>query len=83
MEERSVRKYMPKAVITGLLIAALALVFLISCSDQADEDAPADSSSSPSAVSGDAAAIAEERGLTPDDITAALKTYTPTGVHDE
>ena len=83
MEERSIRKYMPKAVITGLLIAALALVFLISCSDQADESAPADSSSSPAAVSGDAADIAEARGLTPDDITAALKTYTPTGVHDE
>ena len=33
--------------------------------------------------SGDAAAIAEARGLTPDDITAALKTYTPTGVYDE
>ena len=83
MEERGISKYMPKAVITGLLIAALALVFLISCSDQADEDTPADSSSSPAAVSGDAAAIAEARGLTPDDITAALKTYTPTGVHDE
>ena len=83
MEERDVRKYLPKAVVTGLLIAALALVFLISCSDQDDGSAPADSSSSPSAVSGDAAAIAEARGLTPDDITAALKTYTPTGVHDE
>ena len=82
MEERDVRKYLPKAVVTGLLIAALALVFLISCSDQDDGSAPADSSS-PSAVSGDAAAIAEARGLTPDDITAALKTYTPTGVHDE
>lgn len=34
-------------------------------------------------VSADAAAIAEARGLTPDDVAAALKTYTPTGVHDE
>jgi nitrous-oxide reductase len=74
---------MPKAMVTILLVAALALVFLISCSDQDDGDAPADSESAPAAVSGDAAAIAEERGLTPDDITAALKTYTPTGVHDE
>jgi quercetin dioxygenase-like cupin family protein len=30
----------------------------------------------------DAAAVAAERGLTPDDIYAALKTYTPTGVYD-
>ncbi len=80
MEKQGVRRYLPKAVVTGVLIAALALVFLMSCSDQGD--APAGSSSS-SALSGDAAAIAEERGLTPDDITAALKTYTPTGVHDE
>ena len=83
MEERGISKYMPKAVVIGVLMAALALVFLISCSDQADESAPAESESAPAAVSGDAAAIAEERGLTPDDITAALKTYTPTGVHDE
>ncbi|MBX3070458.1 MAG: Sec-dependent nitrous-oxide reductase [Thermomicrobiales bacterium] len=27
--------------------------------------------------------IAEARGLTPDDITAALKTYVPSGVHDD
>ncbi|VAW42851.1 Nitrous-oxide reductase, partial [hydrothermal vent metagenome] len=34
-------------------------------------------------VSGDAAAVAEARGLTPDDILAAVKTYTPSGMHDE
>ncbi|MGD8586336.1 MAG: cytochrome C, partial [Chloroflexota bacterium] len=82
MEGQGVRKYLPKAVVTGVLIAALALVFLMSCSDQDDENGPAGSTASAS-VSGDAAAIAEERGLTPDDITAALKTYTPTGVYDE
>lgn len=36
-----------------------------------------------SGVSADAAAIAKERGLTPDDVAAALKTYMPTGEHDE
>src|SRR5690606_25369495 len=36
-----------------------------------------------SGLSVDAAAIAEARGLTPDDVAAALKTYTPTGQHDE
>jgi len=34
-------------------------------------------------LSAGAAAIAEARGLTPDDISAALKTYLPTGVHDD
>ena len=34
-------------------------------------------------LSADAGAIAEARGLTPDDVAAALKTYTPSGVHDE
>lgn len=31
----------------------------------------------------DAAAIAQARGLSPDDVTAALKTYQPTGIHDD
>ena len=34
-------------------------------------------------ISGEAAAIAQARGLSPADISAALKTYMPTGVHDE
>ena len=34
-------------------------------------------------LSDEAAAIAQERGLSPADVTAALKTYLPTGVHDE
>ena len=42
-------------------------------------------SASPEAATGipqDAAAIATQRGLTPADITAALKTYTPSGQTD-
>jgi nitrous-oxide reductase len=35
------------------------------------------------AGNGDAQAIAAARGLTPDDVTAALKTYMPTGRHDD
>jgi nitrous-oxide reductase len=34
-------------------------------------------------LSEEAAAIAQARGLTPTDVSAALKTYLPTGVHDE
>jgi len=36
-----------------------------------------------SGLSTDAAAIAQARGLSPADVTAALKTYMPTGVHDD
>ena len=82
MQPISIRKYWPKAMVALLLTAALAMLVLISCSQ--DEDGDAEESVDASAVtSGDAAAIAEARGLTPEDITAALKTYTPTGVHDE
>jgi nitrous-oxide reductase len=82
MEEIGKKRNWGKIAIAVLLVAALAMVFLISCSDQGDEG-NGESADVQSAVSGDAAAIAQERGLTPDDITAALKTYTPTGVHDE
>lgn len=36
-----------------------------------------------SGLSADAAAVAQARGLSPADVTAALKTYMPTGTHDE
>ena len=48
-----------------------------------DESGQAVSSGVGGTLSGDAAAIAQTRGLSPDDVTAALKTYMPTGVHDE
>jgi nitrous-oxide reductase len=41
------------------------------------------SSGAASHGNGDAQAIANARGLTPDDVTAALKTYMPTGRHDD
>jgi nitrous-oxide reductase len=70
--------------ILALLIMALVAVLLVSCKDdKADGEVSEDSQSVSEALAGDAASIAEARGLTPDDITAALKTYTPSGVHDE
>jgi nitrous-oxide reductase len=68
-----------KTVITFLFIVLLGAVFFAACR-RGDDDA---STSTTAGVSNDAAAIAEARGLTPDDVVAALKTYTPTGVHDE
>ncbi len=61
-------------VIAGLLLTALVFT---SCREK-DTDG-----SAATGVSADVQAIAEARGLTPDDIAAAVKTYTPTGKHDE
>jgi len=61
-----------------LLLIAAALVFT-SCQDNEGEDGEGEVVG----LSADASAIAEARGLTPADVAAALKTYTPTGVHDE
>lgn len=79
---------MSKTVISGIviLLLILAIGLMVSCNDNGSspEATESDSSSaSTTGVSNDAMAIAEARGLTPDDITAALKTYTPSGVHDE
>jgi len=73
-----------------LLWAALTVVIVAGCSlvrRPAQEPTPgAAGEAAAPAVSGlsqEAAAIAQARGLGPQDITAALKTYLPTGVHDE
>jgi nitrous-oxide reductase len=71
-----------KTIITFLFIVLLGAVFFAACR-RGDDDATTTSTSTTAGVSNDAAAIAEARGLTPDDVVAALKTYTPTGVHDE
>lgn len=70
-------------VLTFLIVAGCSLV-------PQQPEGPAEPASQGEAVapagtglSADAAAIAQARGLSPDDITAALKTYMPTGVHDE
>jgi len=65
------RSFLPIALLT------LSAVLLLGCSRGTDSETPA--------VEGlpeDAAAIAAERGLTPNDVYAALSTYTPSGVHD-
>ncbi|UCH60645.1 MAG: Sec-dependent nitrous-oxide reductase [Anaerolineales bacterium] len=61
--------------ISLFVILILALVALGACGG----GAPTPSSD----LGEDASAIADARGLTPDDVTAALKTYIPTGQHDE
>lgn len=66
------------STIITVLMVVLALAVFASCRDsgeQVDVQGPG--------LSGDAATIAEERGLTPDDVAAALKTYVPTGKRDD
>lgn len=76
------------------ILILITITFLIAAGCSLVPQAPAgpgtpDSGSGAPAVpaggslSGDAAAIAQARGLSPDDVSAALKTYMPTGVHDE
>jgi nitrous-oxide reductase len=60
-----------------LLIPLLVLSFVLSACNQ-----PAPAPSAEADLPPDAAALAAERGLTPDDVYAALKTYMPTGQTD-
>lgn len=69
-----------KAIVSILFVLLLGMVFFAAC--RRGEDA-ASEGESVVAVGQDADAIAEARGLTPDDVAAALKTYMPTGRHDD
>jgi len=69
-----------KKVTTILILLALGVLLIAACRD--DEGDGGDVADTPG-LSADASAIAEARGLTPDDVAAALKTYTPSGTHDE
>ena len=75
-----------------LILVVITILIAAGCSlaPKAPE-APAESEEQGAAVSGgvggglsgEASAIAQARGLSPDDVSAALKTYMPTGVHDD
>ena len=69
------------AVIMIILIAGLVFT---GCQDNGNDGETSNASNETSAgLSSDVQAIADARGLTPDDIAAAVKTYTPSGVHDD
>ena len=78
-------KYALWLALVVLLVAAI--VFFTSCRDDASgpliETDTSTNTETVTSLSADASAIAEARGLTPDDVAAALKTYMPTGRHDE
>ena len=68
-----------KFTMIGIAAIILALILMASCRDG---EGTADTAEITD-ISGEAAAIAEARGLTPADVSAALKTYMPTGKHDD
>ncbi len=75
-----------RLMLTSLLIAIIAVSFLAGCADKSDETlAPesSETSSTVSSVADDTIAVAEARGLSPEDILAAVKTYTPSGMYDD
>jgi nitrous-oxide reductase len=76
-----VNKNLKKRKFISLLIVILLISLVASCKDNGG-DTGSDTSES-AGVSGNAQEIAEARGLTPADIEAALKTFTPSGTHDE
>ncbi len=70
----------PLLLITALMLLAAMAVLIVSCRDSAQEAA---TGAQITGSTEDINAIAEARGLTPDDIAAAVKTYMPSGTHDE
>lgn len=71
--------YQHKLGLLGLLVIILAIGLLASC-DRSEEGGPVEAQDT--GLSADANALAQERGFTPDDVYAALKTYMPTGQYD-
>lgn len=66
-----------KTFVFVLLALILTGVLITSCNRDDESNGAA------AGLSADASEIAAARGLTPDDVAAALKTYMPTGQHDE
>jgi nitrous-oxide reductase len=71
---------MRRLLFLGLILVLLATV-LVACGRRGQTPTPAPGAAGE--VPADIMAIAQERGLTPDDIAAAVKTYVPSGKWDE
>ena len=74
----------PKFSLWLAVVVALAVAVALFTSCRDDESGATDTApEAAGSLATDANAIAEARGLTPDDVAAALKTYMPTGQHDD
>ena len=83
MQGQGAQRYLPIVVVAVIVLVVLAAVVIITQRSGQPVATPEATETVAVGLSGDAAAIAQERGLTPDDVVAALKTYLPTGKYDE
>src|ERR1035437_4180412 len=87
MKSRSIRKFTAEGIRTCLLaLFGGAAAVLGACNRSSDLDEPQAGGKGGGGAAGGGEtvqAIAKERNLSPDDITAALKTYTPSGRRDD
>ena len=72
-------KYLKKYILPFILMAVIGFLLVTACGGAGGDTETPESA----AVPGDINAIAADRGLTPADIEAAVRTYTPSGMHDE
>ena len=75
-DSHATRSPRPPSLLIGLLVLAL-VGYFAGC--RTSSDAPKESNVAP----GDTDGVIAARGLTPDDVYAAVKTYMPTGQKDE
>lgn len=69
--------------VTASIMALVLLIAITGCTSDEDPTATPGSSSNGNQVASGVSAIAAERGLTEADIEAAVKTFVPSGTHDE
>ncbi len=83
MRNPTLQRYLPFAAVAAIVIVVLAAVVFIVQQPGAPAATVEPAATGAPDLSGDAAAIARARELTPDDVVAALKTYVPSGKLDE
>jgi len=69
-------------IIAALVLVVIVLAALVLSPDEGGGQAASPAQPSSAGVADDAAAVIAARGLTPENVTAALKTFTPSGQHD-
>ena len=69
-------------IIAALVLVVIVLAALVLSPDKGGDQAAAPAEQASTGVAEDAAQVIANRGLTPENVTAALKTYMPSGQHD-
>lgn len=69
-------------IIAALVLVVIVLAALVLSPEEGGEQAGAPAEQTSAGVADDASAVIAARGLTPENVTAALKTYMPSGQYD-